>query len=62
MGYKVPFEEEVIRELYKTREDDLSRVNKMVDSLVKERFIRREDGEKIKKQAEEVKAWMDSPR
>ena len=31
----------------------------MVDSLVKERFILREDGEKIKKQAEEVKAWMD---
>lgn len=59
MGYKVPFEKEVIRELYKTREDYLSKVNKMVDSLVKERFILGEDGEKIKKQAEEVDAWMD---
>ena len=62
MGYKVPFEKEVIRKLHKTREDYLSKVNEMVDSLVKERFILREDGKKIKKQAEEVKAWMDSPR
>jgi hypothetical protein len=57
MGYKVPFKKEVIRKLYKTREDYLSKVNKMVDSLVKERFILKEDGEKIKKHAEEVKAW-----
>ena len=58
-GYKVPFEKEVIKKLYKTREEFLSKVNKMVDSLVRERFIIKEDGEKIKREAEELKAWMD---
>ncbi len=56
-GYKVPFEKEKITALYPTRESYLSKVNRMVDSMVKERFLTKTDGEKIKNEAEKLSVW-----
>ena len=56
-GYKVPFEKEKIMALYPTRESYLEKVNGMVDSMVKERYLIKADGEKIKKEAENLSVW-----
>jgi hypothetical protein len=57
-GYKIPFEKEKIIALYPTRESYLSKVNGMVDSMVKERYLTKADGEKIKKEAEKLSVWQ----
>lgn len=56
-GYKVPFEKEKIIALYPTRESYLDKVAQRIDSMVKARFLRKGDGEKIKREAEKVSAW-----
>ena len=56
-GYKVPFEKEKIMALYPTRESYLNKVNGMVDSMVKERYLTKGDGEKIKKESEKLSVW-----
>jgi hypothetical protein len=56
-GYKVPFEKEKILALYPTRESYLSKVGKMVDSMVKQRFVTEADGERIKREAEKLSVW-----
>ena len=56
-GYKIPFEKEKIMGLYPTRESYLSKVNDMVDSMVKQRYLTEADGEKIKKEAEKLSVW-----
>jgi hypothetical protein len=56
-GYKVPFEKEKIIALYPTRENYLSKVNSVVDSMVKARFLTETDGRKIKKEAEKLSVW-----
>ena len=56
-GYRVPFEKEKIMELYPTRESYLRKVNGMVDSMVKEKYLTKADGEKIKGEAEKLSVW-----
>jgi hypothetical protein len=56
-GYKIPFEKEKIIALYPTRESYLHKVNAMVDSMVKERYLTKADGEKIKKEALKLSVW-----
>jgi hypothetical protein len=56
-GYKVPFEKEKIRALYPTRESYLIKVNSMVDSMVKQRFLTKTDGERIKREAAKLSDW-----
>lgn len=56
-GYKIPFEKEKIMGLYPTRESYLSKVNDMVDSMVKQRYLTEGDGEKIKEEAEKLSVW-----
>jgi hypothetical protein len=56
-GYKIPFEKEKIIALYPTRESYLSKVNGMVDSMVKGKFLTKADGERVKREAERVSAW-----
>lgn len=56
-GYKQPFDNAEIKSLYPSREDYLNKVNAMVDKMVRERFLIKSDGEKIKKGAQDVKAW-----
>ena len=60
-GYSRPFDNDRIRSLYPAKEDYLSRVNTMVDSMVRERFLMASDGEKIKREAVELSAWQDLP-
>jgi hypothetical protein len=43
--------------VYPTRESYLGKVNGMVDSMVKERFLTETDGAKIKKEAETLSVW-----
>ena len=56
-GYKVPFEKKRIVALYPTRETYLSKVNSMVDAMVKQRFFTETDGKRIKKEAEKLSVW-----
>jgi hypothetical protein len=55
-GYKVPFKKEKITTLPK-RESYLSKVNAVVDSLVKGKNLAKADGEKIKKEAQKLSVW-----
>ena len=57
VGYKIPFDKEKITELYPTRESYLSKVNGMVESMVKGRFLTKTDGERIKREVEKVSVW-----
>jgi hypothetical protein len=56
-GYKQPFDDAKIKSLYPSREDYLKKVNAMVESMVNERFLKKSDGERIKNDAQKVKAW-----
>jgi hypothetical protein len=56
-GYKEPFDHAKIKSLYPTREDYLNKVNAMADRMVTERLLTKSDGERIKKEAQEIKAW-----
>jgi len=56
-GYKVPFEKEKIIAPYPTLESYLDKVSQRIDSMVKARFLRKGDGEKIKREAEKLSAW-----
>jgi hypothetical protein len=58
-GYRKPFDNDKIKNLYPTGEDYQGRVTAMVDSMVKERFLTVSDGERIKKEAEGAQAWQD---
>lgn len=56
-GYSQPFDNGKIKSLYPAKEDYLNKVTAMADSMVNERFLTNADGERIKKEAERVKAW-----
>ena len=53
-GYRKPFDNDKIKSLYPTRDDYLNKVNPMVDRMVKERFLTKSGGERIKKEAQEM--------
>jgi len=56
-GYKVPFKNSKIKALFPTQKDYLNRVREMTDRMVKERLLTESDGMRIKKEAQEIKAW-----
>jgi hypothetical protein len=56
-GYKEPFDHDKTKSLYPTREDYLNKVNAMADRMVTERLLTKSDGERIKKEAQEIKVW-----
>ena len=57
LGYREPFDNTKIKNLYPTREDYLSKVNAMVDGMVNERFLIKSDGKRIKKEVQGMNAW-----
>ena len=56
-GYKEPFDNDKIKTLYPAREDYLNKVNAMADRMVTERLLTKSDGERIKKEAQEIEVW-----
>ncbi len=51
VGYKVPFNKDLLKELYPTHEEYVEKVNAQVDKMVKDRLITKPDGQKIKTEA-----------
>ncbi|HJX34370.1 MAG TPA: alpha/beta hydrolase domain-containing protein, partial [Desulfatiglandales bacterium] len=56
-GYKAPFDNAKIQSLYPAREDYLNKVNAMADRMVEEGLLTKSDGERIKEEAQGIKAW-----
>jgi hypothetical protein len=55
LGYKVPFDKDVIAKLYPSHELYVSKVVQQVDELVTKKLLTPTDGEKIKKEAASAK-------
>jgi len=56
-GYRQPFDNDKIKSLYPTRDDYLNSVSAMTDTMVKERFLTKSDGARIKEAAQGINAW-----
>ena len=59
-GYEVPFEQALIDELYPTHDAYVRAVQRNVRDLVADRFLTREDGKKLIKEAEDSDVQKDS--
>jgi hypothetical protein len=51
VGYKVPFNKALLKELYPTHESYVKKVNSQVDKMVKDRLITKCHGQKIREEA-----------
>jgi hypothetical protein len=51
VGYKVPFNKALLKELYPTHESYVKKVNSQVDRMVKDRLITKFHGQKIREEA-----------
>jgi hypothetical protein len=56
-GYRKPWDDNKIKILYPTRQDYLDKVNAQVDGMIKERFLTKSDGVRIKEEAQKINAW-----
>jgi len=59
-GYEVPFDQALIDELYPTHDAYVRAVRRSVRDLVADRFLTREDGKKLIKEAEDSDVQNDS--
>jgi len=54
LGYKTPFNRNLLKKLYKDHDDYVSKVKQSTERLVKERFLQAEDAAKIINEAEKA--------